>query len=450
MEWKSSTEARAAELESRKAAQALVDAAKSENRDLTEDETAQVDKHLDTADAAKAAFDTLTAQDEASEARAARLDANRAALDEKPKPKSRMRIPGQAVDAQADEIEHVKMFGRYLTGGEISGREQEKMRPKSERWSAAAQKGMVMPAGVARAVLGLPMSAIPHLSTDADGGANLFDREYIAELSRLAPEATSLLGRVRVLPTMTGDVRIPRLTQTDENEYGGVAFDWTGEGGQKPETEAKFDQVPIATHEAAGYTEVSHTLMRRSVFDIVGLIGELFRDGMRDFMERAIISGSGTGQALGIVNTAGVRTIARTTAGEVGYEDLVAMKYAILPQHRDSAVWLLQDDSMGQLELIVDLLNRPLFRASIDSGPVNRLIGYPFITSTRLPAATADASVWFMDPRQYWLAVEQEIVVRSSEHFKFRNNLEALSVFACFGGRLVQPRSAVKLTATGS
>lgn len=436
-----------AERKSREEARAMLDVAKSEERELTADEAKAANALLDQADEAKASAADLRDQEEQAARLAERMEQSAQTLEAPRQPVSRQKAPGsaQARDYASEEIEHVKMFGKYLTGEALSGREQEHMRPRSEKFGSDAQKGMRVPPSVGRAMLGLPVSAIPHLSTDADGGANLFDREYVNQLLQLAPEPTALLSRVTVIPTGTGDIRIPRLTQTDDNEYGGVSFEWIDEGASKPETETKFDQVTIATHEAAGYTEVSHTLMRRSVFDIISLIGVLFRTGMEDFMESAIISGTGSSQALGIVNTSGVREQERATAGEIAYEDLVRMKYALRPQHRARAAWLMQDEELEELELITDTQDRPLFRASMDAGPVDRLIGYPYVSSTRMPAQGADASVWFADLAQYWLAIEQEIVIRTSEHFQFRKNLEALSVYVVFGGRLVQPRAAVKL-----
>ena len=439
-----------AERKARVDAKALVDAAKAEERDLTADEAKQAQALLDKADEAKASAGELQAQEEQAEQFAKRLAENAKALDAAPAPKTRQKFEASPRNYAREEIDHVKMFGKYLTGEPLSGQEVEHMRPRSERWGSDAQKGMRVPMAVARAMLGLPVSAIPHLSTDADGGANLFDREYVEQLLQLAPEPTSLLSRVTVIPTATGDIRIPRLVQTDSDEYGGVSFDYIDEGAAKPETEAKFEQVTIATHEAAGYTEVSHTLMRRSVFDIVALIGTLFREAMADFIETGIINGSGSGQPLGIVNTSGVREQVRATAGEISYADLVRMKYALRPQHRAASAWLMQDEEVLALELLTDTQSRPLFRASMDAGPVDRLLGYPYVSSTRMPDAGDDASVWFANLSQYWLAMEQEVVIRTSEHFQFRKNLEALSVYVVFGGRLVQPRSAVKLVDSAS
>ena len=439
-----------AERKARVDAKALVDAAKAEERDLTADEAKQAQALLDKADEAKAAAGELRAQEEQAERFAKRMADNAKALDAVPAPKTRQKFEASPRNYAREEIEHVKMFGKYLTGEALSGQEQDHMRPRSERWGSDAQKGMRIPMSVARALLGLPVSAIPHLSTDADGGANLFDREYVQELLRLAPEPTTLLGRVRTVPTSTGEIRIPRLQQDDTNEYGGVSFDWIGEGAEKPETEVKLDQVPIVTHEAAGYTEVSHTLMRRSVFDLIGLLGQLFRDGMGDFMERAILTGTGSGQALGIVNTAGVREAGRQSAGQIHEDDLVEMTYEMQEQHLANAVWVMQRNEMKGLELRKDDINRPLFRASMANGPYDSLIGYPFVRTTRLPSAGEDGSAWLIDLRQYWLAVEQEIVMRTSEHFQFRKNLEALSIYVVFGGRLVQPRSAVKLVDSAS
>ena len=438
-----------AERKARVDAKALVDAAKAEERDLTADEAKQAQALLDKADEAKAAGGELQAQEEQAERFAKRMADNAKALDAVPAPKTRQKFDATPRNRAAEEIAHVEAFGKYLSGERLGDKEADLMKPTGQYWSANAQKGAVVPRSVARAILGMPVAAIPHLSTDADGGANLFDREYIAQLLQLAPEPERILGRVTVIPTSTGDIRFPRLVQTDDNEFGGASFSWINEAAAKPETELTFDQVPIATHELAGYTEVSHTLMRRSVFDIIGLIGTIFRKGMQATIEWAILNGSGTAQPLGVVNTAGIRRVARQTAGTTTSEDLINVEHEVMPEHRPPCVWTIHDLILRDLKVQTDLLGRPLFMASMAGGTYDRLIGYPYIPTVRQPY-NDDGDVLFLDWSQYMLAVEQEIVVRTSEHFRFRNNVEALSIFACVGGRLVQPRAAVMLADSAS
>jgi HK97 family phage major capsid protein len=446
-------EALDAERKARAEAKALVDAAKAEERDLNDEEAQTFDALVEQADAAKADAEKMREAEAKAEERKARIEANDAALKAVPKPRASKARFATAKAPGADMRAQMEAFGRAVSEGpdEMSDRELDLIAVKDvARWKdARAQGGYIVPRPIAHALLGVPMGAIPHLSTDADGGANLFDRDFRAQLLELQPDPTSILGRVTVIPTTTGLVIWPRLVQTDDNEYGGVDVTWIDEGAEKPETEAEFDQVRIPTHEVAAYTEVSHTLMRRSAIDIIGLLGRLMRSAMEDAFESAILQGTGVGMPLGIVNTAGIRRVQRQTPGETVWQDIVNTKRALMPVHRRPGVFTLHDDIGAELEGSVDVLNRPLFTTSMANGPYDLLNGYPYIETLRQPSG-ADGDFMFVDWSQYMLVVEQDVVIRSSEHFRFRHNLEALSVFAHVGGRYVQPRAAAMLVDSAS
>ena len=113
----------------------------------------------------------------------------------------------------------------------------------------------------------------------------------------------------------------------------------------------------------------------------------------------------------------------------------------MLPHHRGSARFFVHDDVELTLELATDTQNRPLFTASTADGPRDRLVGYPYNVTLRQPALGEDGDVIYGDFAEYAIASEEEIVVKRSEHYKFRENLVAFVVYVVMGGRLWQPRA---------
>jgi len=418
-------------------------------------------------DAKVAEFDGLKATADEAKAKAARV-ADIAAL---PDDDDGHRLPApaaQAKDEGAKAMAHLGVFEKYVQGKALSGQEHDLVKPKStcnsegklagdgctlpprmvqailgKHWAAAMGLPWVVPAELERAM----QAAKTMLSTDAVGGggsgaAALFTTQFIPQLQMLAFDVPNILDRVAITPASNGSIQWPKLVQTDSNELGGVVVEWLDEGAPKPETEPEFESISINTHEVSAYTEISETLLRRSAIGLEALLAQLFRAAVRLEIDRTIVSGTGTGQPLGITQDATVRTVARAAAGAVGDADLVNLKHAVKPQHRAGASFVVADSVEQALELSVDTLGRPLFRASMANGPYDRLVGYPYDVGTNSPALGTAGDVIFGNLRVgYMLGVEAEVVVARSEHFRFRNNLVAFKVHAHVGGRPIQGRA---------
>jgi len=325
--------------------------------------------------------------------------------------------------------------------------------------SEAAQGGVVMPSTMFVRVFGAKVASmfprhakavsIPMLSTDATLSP-LVPQDYRRQLLELAAEEPHLLPRVTVVPAPTGTVVWPKMTQTDANEYGAVSVTWQAEGASKTETDADFEQESISTAEVAAYTELSLTLLRRSAVDLEALIGRLFRDATLDSVDNKFLNGSGVAEPLGILNTPGIHAVNRNTGGTVKYADLVKLKFALQGYHRAGAVFILADGALEVFEAALDTTNRPLFAPSVAGTVPDRLSGKPYIGTHRAPALALAGDMCFIDLREYIAGMEEEVVVKRSDHYKFRNNVAAFSVTMQVGGKLVQPRVCSYLKATTS
>jgi len=360
--------------------------------------------------------------------------------------------PATPRDPMKEAIAQERAFLRYMQGKSLSDREREVLTPKSPKFKEGAD-GICVPAHLRAAFFGKRWAAAMALGkallsdgSSGSGEENLVPEEYIARLLELPTEPTHIMGLATVIPCRTGNVTLPRLVQTDSNEYGGMSFQVISEGASKPETQPEFEQIEIPTYEVAGYTEISIRMLSRSAIDLEALLARLYRAGVQSYLDNLFINGTGTGEPLGIVNTTGIRTVARATANSVGYTDLVNLKHAVLPHHRSNARFMIHDDVELTLELETDAQDRPLFSATTADGPRDRLVGYPYLVSLRQPELGSDGDVIFGDFSEYAIASEEEVVVKRSEHYKFRENLMAFVVYCVMGGRLWQPRAMAILS----
>lgn len=278
---------------------------------------------------------------------------------------------------------------------------------------------------------------------------NLVPQEFKNTLLQLPMPPATILPWVTRVPTNTGELTWPRLVQSDTSEFGGIVMRWITQLQEKPETEPVFAQDTIACQEVAGYTELHHKILIRSSIALEPLLASLFRAAIALELERVIIHGDGTSQPLGVIHATGVHTHARAAAGAVGWADCKHLKHELQFYHRDGARFVIGDGVEEDLEDEVDGQNRPLFSATVSSGPYDRLSGYPYNISYNSPALGSDGDVIFGVWKYYFLVVEEDIMIAKSDHYKFRDNVRAVKVFMNVGGKPIQPRAFAYLAGVG-
>ena len=289
------------------------------------------------------------------------------------------------------------------------------------------------------------VSATPEL------GGHTIPQDFRLPVLDLPVEQSHIIDRATVIPAPTGKVTIPvaqqsaTVTGLDGNEFGGMVGQWIDEAGEKPQTETKFDQIEIATHELALSTQISHRLLSRSPIGMQNWIATKGRGTLNNMLDHAFTTGDGNGKPLGFLSTTGIIDVVRESVGDISNKDLVNLKYALSPAHRQNGVYIMEDGVMQILELLEDGQNRPLFKNTIANGPYDRIAGYPYITSTRMPKIADAGSVSFVDLSEYYVAMEADIVMKRSDDFAFTNNVATFAMFCVVGGKLVQPRTCSRI-----
>jgi HK97 family phage major capsid protein len=353
-----------------------------------------------------------------------------------------------------DDRELTKGFYAYMEGKILSDRLHEALRPKSEAFKEGGD-GVVMPRRMAAKILGPGWVRAMELTrseveTEAKAlgsdqgyhGGNLVPQEFVPILQRLPGEPVAIFPRCTILPCQTGQLTFPFLEQSDAGgEYGGVTFSWINEGAEKDETEPVFQQRTIDAHELAGYTEITHRLISRSAIAIEPLLVSLYRDALMNIVDTALLTGTGVGQPLGVIPCAGVRVVARAAAGAVAWADLLGLKHALMAYHRSGAIFVLDDTVEAALLNVLDANNRPVFNNNFGEGMYERLAGKPYITLERTPNLGTEGDVVFGDFSKYIIAMEEDIVIKRSDHFRFRHNRAAFVCYIVLGGMPMLPRA---------
>ena len=206
------------------------------------------------------------------------------------------------------------------------------------------------------------------------GGGSLVDVNYESMLFKTPKRLDDLLSRCWVKQAVGKEAQYPKLTQST-NEFG-VAVAWgnagaaNGEGTAISESNPVFTRVDVNLERLSCLTQAS---LREVRVNSVGLEGELawmIRGAHSRAVSVAILQGvSGVTNAPTGINsnasvTAGVGLVARQTASQVSYTDLVNLQFAVDDGVFGEGIYVISAGSTGAMKYIAaldDSLGRPVF-----------------------------------------------------------------------------------------
>jgi HK97 family phage major capsid protein len=358
--------------------------------------------------------------------------------------------PAEAKDAAVEDKEHRKAFDTYLTKGAKSLHDRQRdafcvdANSKSSAWKDASG-GIKAP----KFFTDFVTKAIPMVSS---GSSQYTVPQEFQQLIQTPLPKPSVYDMIRVVPSKTGTLTWPKLVQSDTNEFGSIAVSWTAqEGSAKSETELSFEQIQISTRECNAYTEVSHSLLSRSAIDLEALLADMFRQRIRYELDRVILQGDGTNSPTGVLGFAGIHKIGRNTINKFLWQDAVALEGALEPQHLPGGVYVINNKALNGYKLQVDSQQRPIAVDNVSVGNYPTINGYPYVSTSQLPTVGKVGDVLFGNFRDGYIGVmEQDVVIRRSDDYKFRNNCAAFAMYMLFGGRPVDGRLFSDLAATTS
>lgn len=134
---------------------------------------------------------------------------------------------------------------------------------------------------------------------------------------------------------------------------------------------------------------VSVELLQDSAFDVQSLVARKLGERIARKQSVDFVTGNGTTEPFGIdTNTTTETTF--TSAG-ITYAELVAALHDVDPAYRDGAVWSFNDATLEKIRVIVDSAGRPILAdstAGINSGFPSTLLGHPVVIDQAFPTYT--------------------------------------------------------------
>lgn len=228
-------------------------------------------------------------------------------------------------------------------------------------------------------------------------------------------------------------ITIPALNQTsrkDGSRWGGVTSQWLEEEETMTESEPSFRQVELKPKEIAIFIKVSDKLLRNSPIALSQFLSMASQDEINFKLSDAVISGTGVGKPLGIMNSDALVTVLKKSgqlADTVVVENTTAMMAKMTGRWKNGAVWLINKDVFPQLQLM-KIGDTPVFlpAGSVAGQSFATLHGRP-IVETEYNEVLGDKGDIIFANLQAYITAQHGGGIRSdsSIHFNFDQNKTA-------------------------
>lgn len=269
------------------------------------------------------------------------------------------------------------------------------------------------------------------LGTAADGGYIVPEEQAESVIDRLrAGSVVFGLGARSLDGLDRSPYTFPRLT-------GSVTAAWGAEAASITATDATFDEVTLAIKELRSLNIYSNMLLRTSHPSIEAVIRDDMAKQFAEAIDSAALQGPGTGGApTGIANQSGVNTQAVGTS--ITYDELQGFIAALRVDDalKGKLGWAMAPESFNNIMTMRDATSgsspdvvntQPLARRVLSEGALDKLLGYPFATTSQLPATVGAAdTIIFGNFDDVWIGRWGTLEIMASQHHAFSTNQGAL------------------------
>jgi HK97 family phage major capsid protein len=252
----------------------------------------------------------------------------------------------------------------------------------------------------------------------ADGGA-LVPTEYANQLYRDVLAESVLFDKARKYPINLGNslfIPVRSMTELGQTAATGASLGtWLdADGVQITPQKPVYNRVQMTLNRWGTLLPVTDELLADNN---VALSNFIFDEGgiaLAWDLNSAFISGTGSGQPTGILNSTALVTVEADedqTPYTISYSNLVNMKSRLWtprPGDMSNVVWIANPDAEAQFEQLKDSAGRNLYYAAgtIQQTPEARLFGLPIVYSYHCSPVGTPGDVILADLSQYFVSTK--------------------------------------------
>ena len=288
-----------------------------------------------------------------------------------------------------------------------------------------------------------------------NGGYTVPD-EFHRQLIEALEENNVMRSLAHIIRTSSGTRTIPIATDT------GVAS-WVEEGSAISESDMTFSVQNLSAYKLACLIRVSNELLNDSAFDIASHIAHRFGVRFGNAEENAFINGTGAStdpevpsQPTGILTTLNTPSVTTKDAETISFDDVYKLFYALKGPYRRKAKFMCNETVLLQLMLLKDGNGRYIWKAGIEEGKPDTLLGHEIVASTYMPAIEGETArnagkkiLIFGDFSYYWIADRTNRTLRRLNELYAQNDQVGFIGTQRVDGKLILPE-AMKVLELGA
>lgn len=170
------------------------------------------------------------------------------------------------------------------------------------------------------------------VGTDNAGGY-IAPKEWYNELYKYLIQISPIRKYARVIQTDKRSVLVPKITSV-------TGASWVAENNTiSTETQPVFAQTEIVAYKLVDLQKVSWELLRDAMFDVPGMLAEVFAIDLAKAEGTGFVKGTGSNQPYGITHaTYGGTKILTGTAQSLNADDLINLVYGIPLEYKANAI----------------------------------------------------------------------------------------------------------------
>ena len=262
-------------------------------------------------------------------------------------------------------------------------------------------------------------------STPSDGGF-LVQQDFVTELLKRTYETGILASKVKKIPIST-NANGMKINAIDEDSrangsrWGGVQTYWEGEADEITASKPKFRQMELSLKKLTGLCYATDELLQDAAA-LEAVIRQAFAEEFGFKIDDAILSGSGEGEPLGILNSGAIVTVAKEASQTdiITVENLIKMWNRLWSRSRANAVWYINQELEPYLYTL-KIGDKPVYipAGGLSEKPYGTLFGRPVVPIEQCSAAGEVGDIILADIGQYLLIDNGGVKSASSIHVRF-------------------------------
>lgn len=220
-------------------------------------------------------------------------------------------------------------------------------------------------------------------------------------------------GFVTILNTENGN----EILANDLDDRGNVGS-IVGEAQEAPETDITLTQRSLGAFKyTSGKVYISNELLQDTNTDIVALVYGALTQRIDRILNRHFTTGDGNGKPRGILTAlnASAGNLVTTAGAAFTADELFKLQHKVAPAYRSGGKFMISDEALFQVRTMKDLEGRYIWRAGLDSGVGNTILGDAYEINPDMAVAAGGLAATYGQHTAYTYRKVRDFAIKRSD-----------------------------------